>query len=47
MKNSVITETCGLKDDVTRIKKVMLRWFGYVKRMDDSRLKKEVYRADI
>ncbi|CAH1645106.1 unnamed protein product [Spodoptera littoralis] len=48
VKNSVIRERCGLKDDVvTRIEKGMLRWFGHVERMDESRVTKEVYRADM
>jgi hypothetical protein len=31
---------------VTKIEKNMLRWFGYVERMDERRLKKEIFEAD-
>ncbi|KAF9790000.1 hypothetical protein SFRURICE_002365 [Spodoptera frugiperda] len=48
VKNSVVREKCGLKDDlVTRIEKGMLRWFGHVERMDDNRFTKEVYKANM
>ncbi|KAF9815912.1 hypothetical protein SFRURICE_009810 [Spodoptera frugiperda] len=48
VKNSVVREKCGLKDDVvTRIEKGMLRWFGHVERMDESRFTKEIYKANM
>ncbi|CAH1643265.1 unnamed protein product [Spodoptera littoralis] len=34
-------------DVVTRIEKGMLRWFGHVEMMDESRVTKEAYRADM
>lgn len=44
VKNVVIREYCGLKDDVRiRIKKGMLRWFGHLERMHDRRLTKGIY----
>jgi hypothetical protein len=44
----VIREECGVKEDVvTKIEKNMLRWFGHVERMDESRLTKEIYEADV
>uniref|UniRef100_A0A2H1WZZ7 SFRICE_022573 n=1 Tax=Spodoptera frugiperda TaxID=7108 RepID=A0A2H1WZZ7_SPOFR len=48
VKNSVVREKCGLKDDVvTRIERGMLRWFGHVERMDENRFTKEVYKANM
>jgi hypothetical protein len=39
VRNEVITKDCGVKEDVvTKIEKNMLRWFGYVERMDKRRL---------
>jgi hypothetical protein len=32
---------------VTKIEKNMLRWFGHVVRMDERRLTKEIYEADL
>jgi hypothetical protein len=44
----VITEECGVKEYiVTKIGKNMLRWFGHVERMDDRRLRKEIYETDV
>jgi hypothetical protein len=48
VRNEVIREECGVKEDlVTKIKKNMLRWFGHVERMDEWRLTKEIYEADV
>ena len=48
VKNSVIREKCGVKEDVvTKIEKGMLRWFGHVERMDERRLTKEIYKARV
>lgn len=48
IRNSVIREKCGLKEDiVTRIEKGMLRWFGHVERMSDSRMTYEIYKASV
>jgi hypothetical protein len=32
---------------VTKMEKNMLIWFGHVKRMNDKRLTKEIYKADV
>jgi hypothetical protein len=32
---------------VTKIEKNMLRWFGHVERMDERRLTKDIYEADV
>jgi hypothetical protein len=48
VRNEVIREECGVKEDVvTKIEKHMLRWFGHVERMDERRLTKEIYEADV
>ena len=48
MRNEVIRERCGLKEDVvTKVEKSMLRWFGHVERMSERRLIKEIYVADV
>ncbi|KAI5637059.1 acetyl-CoA carboxylase, central region domain-containing protein [Phthorimaea operculella] len=48
IRNSVIRERCGLKEDiVTGIEKGMLRWFGHVERMNEIRLTKKVYMASV
>ncbi|GBP30976.1 hypothetical protein EVAR_81874_1 [Eumeta japonica] len=47
-RNSDVRERCGLKKDVvTTIEKGMLRWFGYLKRMNESSLTKQIYRSDL
>jgi hypothetical protein len=44
----VIREECGVKEDVVnKIKNNMLRWFGHVERMDETRLTKAFYEADM
>jgi hypothetical protein len=35
------------EDVVTKIEKNMLRWFGHVERMDEKRLTKEIYKANL
>ena len=46
MINTVLRERCDLKADVvTRIEKGMLRWFGHLEIMNESRLTKEIYRS--
>ncbi|KAI5635653.1 reverse transcriptase (RNA-dependent DNA polymerase) domain-containing protein [Phthorimaea operculella] len=48
IRNSVIRERCGIKEDVvTGIEKGMLRWFGHVERMNERRLTKQVYMANV
>jgi hypothetical protein len=48
VRNEVIREECGVKEDVvTKIEKNMFRWFGHVERMDERRLTKETYEADV
>lgn len=48
VRNSVIRESCGLKEDVvTKIEKGMLRWFGHVERMDEKRLTKQIWKASV
>ena len=48
MRNEVIRERCGLKEDVvTKVEKSMLRWFGHVERMSERRLTKGIYVADV
>ncbi|KAI5640894.1 reverse transcriptase (RNA-dependent DNA polymerase) domain-containing protein [Phthorimaea operculella] len=48
IKNRVIRERCGIKEDVvTGIEKGMLRWFGHVERMNERRLTKQVYMASV
>ncbi|GBP20885.1 hypothetical protein EVAR_80704_1 [Eumeta japonica] len=47
-RNSDVKLRCYLKKDVvTRIKRGMLRWFGHLKRMYESRLKKQIDRAKV
>jgi hypothetical protein len=48
VRNDVIRQECVVKEDeVTKIEKNMLRWFGHVERMDERRLTKEIYKADL
>jgi hypothetical protein len=35
------------EDVVTKIEKNILRWFGHVEGMDERRLTKEIYKADL
>ncbi|GBP35702.1 Uncharacterized protein KIAA1841 homolog [Eumeta japonica] len=47
-RKSHVREQFGLKDDVvTRVEKVMLRWFGRLDRMNESRLTEEIYRFNV
>ncbi|KAG7300726.1 hypothetical protein JYU34_015052 [Plutella xylostella] len=48
IRNSIIRERVGVKEDVvTKIEKGMLRWFGHIERMDERRLTKEIYCAEM
>ncbi|GBP84131.1 hypothetical protein EVAR_49137_1 [Eumeta japonica] len=45
-KNSDIKEwRSSKKAEVTRVERSMLRWFGHLENMNDSRLTKQIYRA--
>ena len=47
MRNEVIRERCGVKEDVvTKIEKSMLRWFVRYSRMGECRLTNGIYKAD-
>ncbi|GBP61235.1 hypothetical protein EVAR_45254_1 [Eumeta japonica] len=47
-RNSNVGERYGLKEDVvTRVERGMLRWFGHLDRMNESRLTKQIYRANV
>ncbi|KAG7296450.1 hypothetical protein JYU34_020192 [Plutella xylostella] len=48
IRNSVIRDRVGVKEDVvTKIEMGMLRWFGHIERMDERRLTKEIYCAEM
>jgi hypothetical protein len=48
VRNDVIREECGVKEDVvTKIEKNMLIWFGHLERLDERRLTKEIYKANL
>ncbi|GBP42988.1 hypothetical protein EVAR_49476_1 [Eumeta japonica] len=40
-------ERCGFKDVVTREERGMLQWFGRLERMNECRLTKQIYRANV
>ncbi|GBP98409.1 hypothetical protein EVAR_65298_1 [Eumeta japonica] len=43
-----VGERCALKGDVvTRVETSVLRWLGHLERMNESRLKKEIYRINM
>ncbi|GBP56771.1 hypothetical protein EVAR_91423_1 [Eumeta japonica] len=47
-RNSDVTERCGLKEDVvTRVEGDMSRWFGHLERMNERRLTRQIYRANV
>src|SRR5678815_2173447 len=47
MRNERIRELCGVKKGVNeRINESMLRWFGHVERMNDSRLIKRMHNGE-
>ncbi|GBP16084.1 hypothetical protein EVAR_94422_1 [Eumeta japonica] len=47
-RNSDVRERCGLREDVvTRVERGMLRWFSHLERMNESRLTRQIYRADV
>ncbi|GBP81549.1 hypothetical protein EVAR_60261_1 [Eumeta japonica] len=43
-RNSHVREWCGLKENLVT---GMLRWIGYLERMNESRLTKQIYRANV
>ena len=48
VRNALIRERCGCKLRVLeRIERNVLKWFGYVERMEEKRLVKRVYRANV
>jgi len=48
IENKVMRQRFGLKESVgVKMRKGMLRWFGYVERMDDERLTKQIYRVEV
>jgi hypothetical protein len=48
VRNKGIREECGVKEDVvTKIEKNLLRWFSQVERMNERRLRTEIYEADV
>ena len=48
MRNEIIRERSGFKEDVvTNVEKSMFRWFGHVERMNERRLTKGIYMADV
>ncbi|GBP57486.1 hypothetical protein EVAR_36138_1 [Eumeta japonica] len=47
-RNSDVRERCGLKEDVVaRAERGMLRWFGHLERVNESRLTKQIYRVNV
>ena len=47
MRNERIRELCGVKKGVNeRINETILRWFGHLERMDESRLVKRMYNGE-
>ncbi|GBP67906.1 hypothetical protein EVAR_38374_1 [Eumeta japonica] len=47
-RNSIVKERCGLQEDVViRVERGILRWFGHLERMNESRLTKQIYRANV
>ncbi|GBP69520.1 hypothetical protein EVAR_88421_1 [Eumeta japonica] len=47
-RNSDVRERCGLKEGiVTRVERGMLRWFGHLERINENRLIKQIYRANV
>ncbi|GBP42489.1 hypothetical protein EVAR_29292_1 [Eumeta japonica] len=47
-RSSDVREWCGLKEDVvTRVERGVLRWFGHLESMNESRLTRQIYRANV
>ncbi|GBP21692.1 hypothetical protein EVAR_16240_1 [Eumeta japonica] len=47
-KNSDVTKRCDLKKDVvTGVERSMLRWFDHLEGMNESRVTKQIYRANV
>lgn len=49
LRNSMIMirKCCGMEDVVTKLEEEMLRSFGYVKIMDEGRLRNQIYKASV
>ncbi|GBP42051.1 hypothetical protein EVAR_29406_1 [Eumeta japonica] len=46
-RNSDVRERCVLKEnEVTKVERGMLRWFGHLERMNKNRLTEQIYRAN-
>ncbi|GBP79091.1 hypothetical protein EVAR_103516_1 [Eumeta japonica] len=47
-RNSDVRERCDWNENVvTRVEKVMLRWFGHLERINEKRVKKQVFIANV
>ncbi|GBP19082.1 hypothetical protein EVAR_83395_1 [Eumeta japonica] len=47
-RNNDVRKRCGLKEDVvTRVERDMLQWFGHLEWINESRLTKQMYRANV
>ncbi|GBP56939.1 hypothetical protein EVAR_33996_1 [Eumeta japonica] len=47
-RNSDIRKRCGLKEDVvTKVERGILWWFSHLERINESRLTKQIYRANV
>ncbi|GBP06012.1 hypothetical protein EVAR_3262_1 [Eumeta japonica] len=47
-RNSNVIERCGLKENVvTRVERGMLRWFDHLERTNESKLTKQICRANV
>ncbi|GBP10785.1 hypothetical protein EVAR_6332_1 [Eumeta japonica] len=43
-----VTERCGLREDVvTRVERSILWWFGHLKKINESRLIKQIHKANV
>ena len=48
IRNVVIRDECELETDVLgKIRKSTLRWFGHVEQMNEGRLTKQIYNANV
>ena len=48
IKNRSIKRRCGNKDlHLGKVNLGALRWFGHIERMDEAKLTKRIYRADV
>ncbi|GBP28914.1 hypothetical protein EVAR_93559_1 [Eumeta japonica] len=47
-RNCDVRERCGLKEGVVaRVERDMLRWFGHLETMNESRQTKQIYRVNV